>query len=57
MEIPQTQMLVSRLGEDYDIIPDVIPDERKPLEPPWIVEYEDEDFEDDYDDYEEKYQN
>ena len=57
MEIPQTQMLVSRLEEDHDIIPDVIPDERKPLEPPWIVEYDDEDFEDDYDDYEEKYQN
>ena len=57
METPQIQMLVSRLEGDYDIIPDVIPDERKPLEPPWIVEYEDEDFEDDYDDYEEKSQN
>ncbi len=57
MEIPQTQMLVSRLEGDHKIIPDVIPDEKKPLEPPWIVEYDDEDFEDDYDDYEEKYQN
>jgi len=57
METPQTQMLVSRLEGRHNIIPDVIPDEKKPLESPWIKEYDDEDFEDDYDDYEEKYQN
>ncbi len=53
METPQTQMLVSKLEGGHNIIPDVIPDEKKPLEPQWIVEYDDEDFEDDLDDYDE----
>lgn len=54
METSQTQMPVSRLEGSHNIIPDVIPDEKKPLEPPWIEEYDDGDFEDDY---EEKSQN
>ncbi len=54
METKQTQMLVSRIERDHNIIPDIIPKEKKPLDPPWMVEYEEEDVEDDYDDYEEK---
>ncbi len=53
METSQIQMLVSRLEEDHKIIPDVIPDGKKPLDSPWIVEHDNEDFEDDYDDYQE----
>ncbi len=40
------QMFVSRIEIGHKIIPDVIPDEKKPLEPPWIVEYDNEDYED-----------
>ncbi len=54
METKQTQMLVSRIERDHNIIPDIIPKEKKPLGPPWMVEYEEEDVENDYDDYEEK---
>ncbi len=46
MEI-QKQTVVTILQENPSIIPEVIPDVKKPLEPPiWFEEYDEEDFED-----------
>jgi hypothetical protein len=43
----QTQTVVTILEEKPGIIPDVIPDVKKPLEPPiWFEEYDEEDIED-----------
>ena len=54
METLQMQIILSGLQGSSSIIPDVIPDEKKPLDPPWVVEYDDEDHDEDYDDdYEE----
>jgi len=50
MESLQTQIVVTRLEKNPSLIQDVIPDEKKPLEPPlWTEENEEENFEDDYD--------
>ena len=51
----QTQIVVTRLEKNPSIIQDVIPDEKKPLEPPhWMEENEEENFEEDFeDDYDE----
>ena len=32
-----------------DLIPDIIPQERRPLEPPMVIEEYEDDFEDEYD--------
>ncbi len=54
METLQMQIILSGLEGSSGIIPDVIPDEKKPLDPPWVVEYDEEDYDEDYDDeYEE----
>ncbi len=47
MDTLQMQIILSGLEASSSIIPDVIPDEKKPLDPPWVVEY-DEDYDDDY---------
>lgn len=56
--IRSTNTLIE-VGEQYDeswdeLIPDVIPEEKKPLEPPEMEDEEEEDYDDDDDDYEEK---
>jgi len=52
MEILYKQTMITILQENTSIIPDVIPDVKKPLEPSiWFEENDDEDFEGEFDEF------
>lgn len=54
METLQMQIILSGLQGSTSIIPDVIPDEKKPLDLPWVEKYDEGGYDEDYDDdYEE----